>query len=58
MLNCLDSAEPDLGPNCLQKLSADNKSWHLQENSWFCLFEETIFQLNRDGSFWVEPVLS
>ena len=31
---------------------------------WFCLFDlilyvpSTIFQLNRDGSSWVEPVLS
>ena len=47
---------PDLGSNCLQTLSADDSS--------FCLFDlflyvpSTIFQLNREGSSWVEPVLS
>ena len=28
-----DSVGPDLGPNCLQRLSADDKSRHLQEKS-------------------------
>ena len=26
--------------------------------SYVCLFDSTIFPLNRDGSSWVEPVLS
>ena len=53
---------PDLGPNCLQRLSADDKS--LRRLVLFCLFDlilyvpSTIFQLNMDGSSWVEPVLS
>ena len=35
-----------------------------QQMTFVCLFDlilyvpSTIFQLNRDGSFWVEPVLS
>ena len=29
----LHSVDPDLGPNCLQKLSADEKSHHKQEKS-------------------------
>ena len=39
MSNCLDqdqdrhSVGPDLGPNCLQRLSADDKSLRLQEKS-------------------------
>ena len=29
----LGSVGPDLGPNCLQRLSADDKSHHLQGKS-------------------------
>ena len=61
---------PDLGPNCLQMLPADDQS-ALQKRSsinnpiiFVCLFDlilyvpSTIFQLCRDRSSWVEPVLS
>ena len=44
---------PDLGPNCLQRLSADNTLFDL-----ILYVPSTIFQLNRDWSSWVEPVLS
>ena len=33
---------PDLGPNCLQRLSADNKSCHQQAKKKKLLFKETI----------------
>ena len=41
-----------------------NLSHGLEQRLFFCLFDlilyipSTIFQLNRDGSAWVEPVLS
>ena len=47
----------------LQKIPCEQ--WHvISKNVWFFLFDfilyvpSTIFQLNRDGSSWVEPVLS
>ena len=66
--DCL-SVGPDLGPNCLQRSSAEDKlplarkEKELIELSC-CLFDlilyvpSTIFQLNRDGSSCVELVLS
>ena len=42
----------------------ESHSAHPTVNSDFCLFDlslyvpSTMFQLNRDGSSWVEPVLS
>ena len=62
-----------LDSNCLQRLlEADDKSGHWQgkvrvlvtscmDVCLFCLIlyvPSTVFQLNRDGSSWVEPVLS
>ena len=52
-------AGPDLGPNCLQRLSADDTCRFL----FVCLnrfftSQSTIFQLCWDGSSWVEPELS
>ena len=60
---------PDLDLNCLQRFSADDKSFFFTSSLilsilFVCLFvlilyvPSTIFQLNRDGSFLVEPVLS
>ena len=42
MSNCLDPDQdrhfvgPDLGPNCLQRLSADHKSLRLLNQGFFC----------------------
>ena len=59
-------SEPNLSPNYWQRLQSLlvrkvlNQHW----KSDFCLFDlilyvpSTIFQLYRDGSSWVEPVLS
>ena len=50
---------PDLGSNCLQWLSADEASrGRVICLIWFFTSQSTIFQLCRDGSSWVEPVLS
>ena len=51
--------------NFVQSLPTDNPSrWQTRSSNCFCLFDlilyvpSTIFQLNRDGSSWVESVLS
>ena len=61
------SVGPDLDPNCLHRLSAVDKLPQASKEFstvLFCLFDlilyvpSAIFQLNRDGSSWVETVLS
>ena len=53
------SIDPDLGPNFLQRLSADDKTL-IARILFYLIFylPSTIFHLNRDGSSWVKPVLS
>ena len=49
MSNCLDpdqgqdSVNPDLGPNCLQRLSADDKSCGYQGKSFVQVESENVF---------------
>ena len=58
-----ESIQSSTTPNPGHHMGGDKntRKHHIQESHdfvWFFMYQSTIFQLCREGSSWVEPVLS